>query len=87
MITKIVTWLAIYLMIWWICFFAVLPTMGHRSQHESGETTIAGNDPGAPVKLNLGRAVKITSWVALGVWAVVLLLVQIIKVPLPNFFS
>ncbi len=83
MITTIVTWLAIYLMIWWITFFAVLPAMGHRSHHESGETIIRGNDPGAPVKLNLWKAARWNTLVAFVVWAVVIVLV-LLRVPLPE---
>ncbi len=83
MITRIVTWAAIYLMIWWVTFFAVLPLGGHRSQHESGEATIKGNDPGAPVRLDLWRSVRINTVVALVIWAVVLVLNVFVHVPLP----
>jgi predicted secreted protein len=48
---SIFTALAIYVVIWWIVLFAVLP-WGVRSQHESGEMT-PGTDPGAPVLTNL----------------------------------
>ncbi len=37
---------AIFLTIWWIVLFAVLP-LGVRSLHEDGETP-EGSDPGAP---------------------------------------
>jgi len=42
-----VTSIAIFLTIWFIVLFAVLP-FGVRSQHESGAFT-SGTDPGAPV--------------------------------------
>ena len=84
MITKIVTWLAIYIMIWWISFFATLPLAGHRSQSESGEATLTGNDPGAPSKLNLWKAVKLNTVVALVVWLAVLILVVFVHIPLPD---
>jgi predicted secreted protein len=37
---------AIYFIMWWLVFFAVLP-FGIRSQHEHGDFP-AGTDPGAP---------------------------------------
>lgn len=39
--------IAIFLTIWFVVLFAVLP-FGVRSQHESGEV-IPGTEPGAPV--------------------------------------
>ena len=38
---------AIFIVLWWISFVAVLP-IGNRSQREAGEI-VAGTDPGAPV--------------------------------------
>ena len=84
MITKIVTWLAIYLMIWWVTFFAVLPIGGNVSHHEAGVESQAGNDPAAPVFHNLGKKVKWNSLVALGVWLVVLILINFVHIPLPQ---
>ena len=40
------TSVAIYFIMWWLVFFAVLP-WGVRSQHEQGEV-VPGTDPGAP---------------------------------------
>lgn len=39
--------IAIYLTIWWIVLFAILP-IGVRSAHEESDTP-EGSDPGAPV--------------------------------------
>jgi predicted secreted protein len=39
--------IAMFLTIWWILLFAVLP-FGVRSQHESADI-VRGTDPGAPV--------------------------------------
>jgi predicted secreted protein len=39
--------IAMFLTIWWILLFAVLP-FGVRSQHEGAEI-VRGTDPGAPV--------------------------------------
>lgn len=83
MMIRIVSWAAIYCMIWWVTLFAVLPLAGHRSAHETGENVIKGNDPGAPVKLNLARSAKINTLVAFVVWLIVLILNVVVHVPLP----
>ena len=44
----IVTAVAIFITIWWVTLFAVLP-LGVRSVHESDDAPLAGTDPGAPV--------------------------------------
>jgi len=45
------TAIAIYVLIWWVVLFAVLP-FGIRSQHEEGDIA-PGTDPGAPAIPNL----------------------------------
>jgi predicted secreted protein len=44
---------AMFVTIWWILLFAVLP-FGVQSQHETAEI-IPGTDPGAPVAPRMGR--------------------------------
>lgn len=44
---QIGSYFAIFFVIWWLSFVAVLP-IGNRSQAEAGEV-VAGTDPGAPV--------------------------------------
>jgi len=44
--------IAIYFVIWWLSFVAVLP-IGSRSHHEAGTEVVAGTDPGAPIKPHL----------------------------------
>lgn len=39
--------LAVFFVVWWLCFVAVLP-IGNQSQSEAGHV-VAGTDPGAPV--------------------------------------
>ena len=53
---------AIFFVIWWICFVAVLP-IGNRSQHEAGEV-VAGTDPGAPVLPRLWRKLGLATLLA-----------------------
>ena len=38
--------IAIFFVVWWLCFVAVLP-IGNTSQAEAGHV-VAGTDPGAP---------------------------------------
>ncbi len=87
MISKILTWAAIYLMIWWVTFFAVLPIGGNVSHHEAGVDTQKGNDPGAPVTHNLGKKVRLNSLVALAIWVVVLILNLFIHIQIPDLPS
>jgi predicted secreted protein len=68
---QIGSYIAIFFVIWWLSFVAVLP-IGNRSQAEAGEV-VAGTDPGAPVvprmlhKLLLATCVAIIA-TALLVW-------------------
>jgi predicted secreted protein len=87
MFTKILTWAAIYLMIWWVTFFAVLPMGGNVSHHEAGVETQKGNDPGAPVVHNLGKKIRLNSLVALAVWLIVLIFSVFIRIPIPEIPS
>jgi len=43
---------AVYLIIWWLAFFALLP-FGATSHSEAGEPPPPGSDPGAPLKHRL----------------------------------
>ncbi|MEQ8281169.1 MAG: DUF1467 family protein [Parvibaculum sp.] len=71
------TWtagLAIYLVLWWLTFFAVLP-WGVRAPAGNGDVA-PGTDPGAPVAPQLLRKVVVTTLISgliwLGVaWAIV----------------
>lgn len=45
--------IAVFFVIWWLCFVAVLP-IGNQSQAEAGHV-VAGTDPGAPVTPRLLR--------------------------------
>lgn len=56
------TFVGIYIVLWWVALFAVLP-LGSRSQHESGEI-IPGTDPGAPMLPNLRAKLWLTTLVS-----------------------
>ncbi|MDB5537368.1 MAG: hypothetical protein JWQ65_2243 [Devosia sp.] len=59
--------LAVYFVIWWLCFILVLP-IGSRSQAEAGEI-VRGSDPGAPAVLRMWPKVLATSVLAIAVTA------------------
>ncbi|MET3897099.1 putative secreted protein [Devosia sp. UYZn731] len=59
--------LAVYFVIWWLCFILVLP-IGSRSQAEAGEI-VRGSDPGAPAVLRMWPKVLATSVLAIVVTA------------------
>ncbi len=59
--------IALYLTIWWVVLFAVLP-FGVRSQHEEGEMP-EGTDPGAPVRPLLLKKALWTTAISAGIFA------------------
>jgi predicted secreted protein len=67
---KIGTAIAIYFVVWWIVLFAILP-WGVKNAHEAGETTLEGNEPGAPVEHQMGKKALITTVVAAIVFAII----------------
>ena len=63
---------AIYLVVWWLVLFAVLP-WGVRGQAEENDVT-EGTEPGAPVRPDMWRKVAITTVISavltgLFIWA------------------
>lgn len=52
----------IYILLWWVTLFAVLP-LGVRGQAEENNI-VPGSDPGAPVKANMVRKIVITTVVS-----------------------
>ena len=59
----------VYLLIWWVTLFAVLP-MGVRGQAEEGDV-VKGSEPGAPVNSDMKRKVIMTTIFATIMWVVV----------------
>lgn len=68
---SLVTGIAIYFIVWWVCLFVVLP-FGIRNAHEVGEVVEQGNDAGAPVKpmlrLKLLATTVLACLVFAGIW-------------------
>lgn len=60
---QIGSYAAIFFVIWWLSFVAVLP-IGNRSQLEVGEV-VAGTDPGAPAVPRLLFKVLLATGVAI----------------------
>ena len=52
--------LIIYILIWWIVFFSVLP-VGIQSQKKKINKTLQGNDAGAPKNPNIGKKFLVTT--------------------------
>ncbi len=65
---------AMYLILWWLTFFVMLP-IGAQSFHEAGEETVPGSDAGAPrvhrlkFKMALASVIAAVLWLA-AAWAV-----------------
>ena len=64
---------AIFLLIWFVILFAVLP-WGVRQQTD----TEPGHDPGAPANPQIGRKALITTVISLAVWGVYFYVTQIL---------
>ena len=59
----------VYLLIWWVTLFGVLP-MGVRGQAEENDI-VNGSEPGAPVNSNIKRKFVITTVIATIIWVIV----------------
>jgi predicted secreted protein len=68
---------AIFLLIWFVVLFAVLP-WGIRQSSEPEP----GHDPGAPVNPNIGRKALITTAISLLLWGVYFYVTQILGISL-----
>lgn len=79
-----ITMAAIYIIIWWVVLFVVLPLgMNQGAQ----ERPTDGGDWGAPQAPNLKKKFLTTTWIAAVVWVVVILVIQFQLIPLPNLPS
>ena len=65
----------IYVLIWWIVFFSVLP-VGIKSNSTKFNENINGNDPGAPKNPNIGKkflyTTIITSIIFIGIYYMII---------------
>ncbi|ACG78197.1 conserved hypothetical protein [Phenylobacterium zucineum HLK1] len=77
-----ITAIAIYLTIWWVVLFAVLP-WGVQSHYEAGVDKGDGGDPAAPVDPKLKQKFLTTTWISAVVFAVIWLIIRFEVVKLP----
>jgi len=63
----------IYILIWWITLFAILP-IGIRGQAEENNI-VPGSEPGAPVHVNIRKKFLITTLVSAIIWIIVFLMI------------
>jgi predicted secreted protein len=75
--------IAVYLTIWWVTLFAILP-LGVRSHAEEGIPVPGGGDPASPVNPNLKRKFITTTWVSAIVFAVLWLVLHFHLISLPS---
>ena len=66
----------VYVLIWWIIFFSVLP-IGIQSNKEKFQEKIEGIDPGAPNNPKIARKFLITTIITSIIFIVIYYLVEI----------
>ena len=76
----------VYVMIWWIIFFSVLP-IGIQSKKEVFKEKIGGIDPGAPKNPKIGKKFLITTLITTIIFAVIYYLVEIDLLNLRKFIQ
>ena len=76
----------VYVMIWWVIFFSVLP-VGIRSNKEVFKDKIGGNDPGAPKNPKIGKKFLITTLITTILFLVIYYLVKIDLLNLREFLQ
>jgi predicted secreted protein len=65
----------VYVLIWWIIFFSVLP-VGIQSNKEKYKERIGGMDPGAPINPKIGKKFLITTIITSTIFIVIYYLVK-----------
>ena len=65
----------VYVLIWWIIFFSVLP-VGIQSNKEKFREKIEGIDPGAPINPKIGKKFLITTLITSIIFIVIYYLVE-----------
>ena len=65
----------VYVLIWWIIFFSVLP-VGIQSNKEKFKEKLEGIDPGAPINPKIGKKFLITTLITSIIFIVIYYLVE-----------
>ena len=76
----------VYVMIWWIIFFSVLP-IGIQSNKEVFREKIEGMDPGAPKNPNIAKKFFITTLITTVIFSVIYYLTKIELLNLREFLQ
>ena len=76
----------VYVMIWWIIFFSVLP-VGIKSNKEAFRDSIEGADPGAPKNPKIGKKFLITTIITSIVFIMIYYIVDLGFFNLRNFLQ
>ena len=61
--------IVIYILWWWLAFFAVLPR-GVEGRWEADDDGVEGADPGAPTTPDLKKKAIMATWIAAILWAI-----------------
>lgn len=72
---------AIYLVVWWVVLFAILPLGMNQKDHE---IPTDGAQWGAPADPQLKKKFLTTTWVSAVVWVVIMVILATGLIPLPN---
>ena len=76
----------VYVMIWWIVFFSVLP-VGIQSNKEVFKDNIEGSDPGAPKNPRIGKKFLITTLITSIIFIVIYYIVYLGLFNLRNYLQ
>ena len=76
----------VYVLIWWIIFFSVLP-VGIQSNKEKFKEKIEGIDPGAPINPKIGKKFLITTLITSIIFIVIYYLVEFNLLNLREFLQ
>ena len=76
----------VYVLIWWIIFFSVLP-IGIQSNKETFREKLEGNDPGAPKNPKIAKKFLITTIITSIIFVVIYYLVKINILNLREFLQ
>ena len=63
-----------FFIFWFLALQIVMP-MGVKTPHEAGDSVVAGTDPGAPYKPNLGLKALIATAAAVVLWGILYALI------------
>ncbi len=77
--------LIVYIIIWWIIFFSILP-VGIKSENHQFKENLEGNDPGAPKNPKIGIKFMITTIITTILFFGIYYMVSIDYLNLREFF-